>query len=56
MKKWIEIKQYLKVIKREYADDETISKLIDDLSHALVELAKEIDYLNDRLKEIRGER
>lgn len=50
MKKRVEIKQYLRVIKRDYADDETISKLIDDLEIALVELAKEIDYLNDRLR------
>ena len=45
MKKWVEVKQYLKVIRRGYWDDPKIQQLIDDLEPLLVDLAKEIDYL-----------
>jgi len=55
VKKWIEVKQYLKVIRRDYKHNEDIQKLIDDLEVVLVDLAKEIDYLKRKIKEC-GER
>lgn len=52
MKKWIEVKQYFKVIRKDYRNNEDILKLLDDLENVFVELAKEIDYLNSKLKKI----
>ena len=45
MKKWIEVKQYFKVIRKDYRHNEDIQNLIDDLEVVFVDLAKEIDYL-----------
>ena len=56
MEKWVEVKQYLKVIRRSYWDDPKIQQLIDDLEPLLVDLAKEIDYLKKErdAHEVRG--
>ncbi len=56
VEKWVEVKQYLKVIRRSYWDDPKIQQLIDDLEPLLVDLAKEIDYLKKErdAHEVRG--
>ena len=54
MRKWIEIKQYMKVIRRDYRNDKEILDLIDDLEVIFVDLAKEIEYLKKRCNKNEG--